>query len=138
MKAVLTILFVLATTLVQAQTSTLTVTVTAVKNNTGKVMLALHNKAEGFPGSNAVTYQAAYIQNNQAVFKLEKVAYGTYAISVYHDENSNGKLDTNFMGIPKEAYGASNNAKGGLGPPKYNDAKFELNSAEKSIVIKMQ
>jgi uncharacterized protein (DUF2141 family) len=45
-------------------------------------------------------------------------------VSVFHDENSNSKLDTNFMGIPREGVGASNKAKGHFGPPKFHDASF--------------
>jgi uncharacterized protein (DUF2141 family) len=45
-------------------------------------------------------------------------------VSVFHDENSNGKIDRNFMGIPKEGVGASNDAEGRFGPPKFDDARF--------------
>ena len=51
---------------------------------------------------------------------------GQYAFSVFYDENGNGKMDTNFIGIPKEPIAMSNNAKGKFGPPKYEDALFEL------------
>ena len=71
----------------------------------------------------------------QVVFT--NLPYGWYGIFLYHDENGNGKMDKNMMGIPKEAYGFSNNAKGFLGKPDYKDVKFELTSAEKQIVIKL-
>jgi uncharacterized protein (DUF2141 family) len=45
-------------------------------------------------------------------------------VSVVHDENANGKLDTNFVGMPREGVGASNDAKGHMGPPKFNAASF--------------
>lgn len=47
---------------------------------------------------------------------------GRYAVAVWHDPDSDGKLDTNFLGIPSDAVGSSNNAKGGLGPRKFKDA----------------
>ena len=47
-----------------------------------------------------------------------------------HDENENNKLDTNFLGIPKESFGCSNNAKGFMGPPKWEDAKFEISNKD--------
>jgi uncharacterized protein (DUF2141 family) len=56
---------------------------------------------------------------------------------VFHDENSNGKLDTNFMGIPREGVGASNNAKGHLGPLKINDAAFQLSGGRVDLKIKI-
>jgi uncharacterized protein (DUF2141 family) len=49
---------------------------------------------------------------------------GTYGASAFHDQNANGKLDTNFMGVPIEDYCASNDARGFMGPPSFDDAKF--------------
>jgi uncharacterized protein (DUF2141 family) len=46
-------------------------------------------------------------------------------LAAFHDENDNGKLDTNWIGIPKEGLASSNNAKGRMGPPKWRDASFE-------------
>ena len=65
------------------------------------------------------------------------LVYGWYGISIYHDENANGKMDKNAMGIPKEAYGFSNNAKGLFGKPGYEDVKFQINSPEKQITINL-
>jgi len=57
------------------------------------------------------------------------VAAGTYAVSAFHDENSNGKLDRNFMGIPREGVGASNNAKGHLGHRSSMRRRFAFQAA---------
>ena len=59
-------------------------------------------------------------------YTFKEIPKGEYAVAVFHDKNSNEKMDVNFLGIPKEAYGCSNNAKGFMGPPKYEDAKFLL------------
>ncbi|HNI91331.1 MAG TPA: DUF2141 domain-containing protein, partial [Leptospiraceae bacterium] len=59
------------------------------------------------------------------------------AIGIMHDENNNLKMDTNLIGIPKEGYGVSNNVKSKLGPPKYEDAKITLQSANTIIQIEM-
>jgi uncharacterized protein (DUF2141 family) len=59
----------------------------------------------------------------------------TYAVSAFHDENSNGNLDTNFMGIPREGVGASNNAKGHLGPPKFEAAAFQFSGGKLNLKI---
>ena len=70
---------------------------------------------------------------------LEEIPEGEYAIAVFHDENTNGKLDTNFLGIPKEQYGFSNHAKGQMKPPKFEDAKFKLtNEQNKFVTINMK
>jgi uncharacterized protein (DUF2141 family) len=63
------------------------------------------------------------------------VAPGTYAVSVFHDENSNGKLDTNLMGIPREGVGASNGARGHFGPPKFDDAAFHFSGGQLDLKI---
>lgn len=65
------------------------------------------------------------ISNGRYTVTFKAVHDGTYAISSFNDENGNGKLDTNFLGIPKEGTGASNNAPANFGPPKWADAKFE-------------
>lgn len=54
------------------------------------------------------------------------IAPGTYAVALFHDENGNGKLDTNFLGIPREGVGVSNNKMRTLGPPTWEDSKFVL------------
>jgi len=64
------------------------------------------------------------IADGQAVCAFKDVPKGVYGISAFHDENNNGKLDTNFIGLPTEDYGASRDARGNFGPPSFSDAKF--------------
>ena len=64
------------------------------------------------------------MENKKATAIFKNIARGMYAISVFHDKNDNKKMDTNFVGIPKEPTGMSNGAKAFFGPPKYKDAKF--------------
>ena len=68
-----------------------------------------------------------------ALCVFNKVHPGTYALSAFHDQNSNGKLDTNFLGMPIEDYCASNNARGVLGPPSFEDAKFSFHGGTKHL-----
>lgn len=126
---------------VQSETATLTIRVTGVRNHKGRIALALFQGEAGFPGdaSKAVRLQQAEIeaQTQSAQFVLQGVPYGQYAISVFHDENMNGKLDKNFVGAPKEGYGASNNPRKRMGPPPFDEAKFSLNQPSQSIEIKL-
>jgi uncharacterized protein (DUF2141 family) len=62
---------------------------------------------------------------------------GVYAVSAFHDENMNEKLDKNFVGVPKEGYGASNNPKKKMGPPTFDETKFELGASDQSVEIKL-
>jgi uncharacterized protein (DUF2141 family) len=116
---------------------TLTVTIQQFKNSNGQVSVALYNKEDAFPKypDRAVKVIYAPIQNNKAVIIFESLPPGEYAVSVFHDENKNGKMDTNFFGIPKEGVGASNDAKGHFGPPHYKDAKFVFSGNNMSITI---
>ena len=62
---------------------------------------------------------------------------GEYAISAYHDLDGNGRMKTNFIGIPREPIGTSNDAKGRFGPPKYKDAKFQIGEEATTIPINL-
>ena len=71
----------------------------------------------------------------KGVFKEEiEVPSGTYAIGLYIDANENEKMDTNFLGIPKEQFGFSNDAKGSFGPPSFESASFELVKSKKIVI----
>jgi uncharacterized protein (DUF2141 family) len=117
----------------------LTVTISNFKNDRGSAVVSLYNNSDGFPKSpdKALKKMSVRILNNQAVADFESLPAGEYAVSVYHDENGNKKMDTNFFGIPKEGVGNSNNAKGHFGPPKYADAKFSFNGDKQTISIKI-
>jgi uncharacterized protein (DUF2141 family) len=113
------------------------VDVIGLRNNKGKVLCSLFSSAIGFPKKDdkAVAHYTAEISNRQASCQFVGVHPGTYAISAFHDENSNGKLDTNFMGIPREGVAASNDARGRLGPPKFDDAAFQVSGDQVSLKI---
>jgi uncharacterized protein (DUF2141 family) len=108
-----------------AQNVNLTVKISGLKNNTGLVQVGLFN-SEGTFLKTAYKGVSSEIKSNGATVTFSNIPKGKYAISAYHDANKNGKLDTNFIGIPKEDFACSNNAKGKMGPPKYEDAKFDL------------
>lgn len=106
-----------------------------IKHNKGSLFVALYNK-EGSFLKKQFKGEIVEIKNQKAIVVFENIPEGTYAISSFHDENDNKKMDTNFFGIPKEPIGISNNAKGFMGPPKYKDAKFQL-TENKHLKIKM-
>jgi uncharacterized protein (DUF2141 family) len=115
------------------------VDVGGLRSGKGQVMCALYSSADGFAkdGGKALANTSSRISNGQAVCSFNNMVPGTYAVAIIHDENSNGKLDTNFMGIPKEGVGASNNAKGHFGPPKFQDAAFQFSGGHLAIKIAM-
>ena len=101
------------------------VTIKNLNSNEGKVFISLYKNEDSFLET-GFKGDIIEINNQSCEYTFENIQPGTYAISFFHDENDNGKMDTNFIGIPKEDYGCSNNARGTLGPPKWEDAKFEV------------
>lgn len=110
------------------ESGTLVVNMYGFRNKNGKAMVSLYNSKDGFPLKPGRAYKRAEtkIISNLARHVFEGLPAGEYAVSVAHDENGNGEVDTNWIGIPKEGVGASNNAKGRMGPPKFKNAKFSV------------
>jgi uncharacterized protein (DUF2141 family) len=107
----------------------ITLHVRGLKSSEGKILAGLYNREDGFPTNRDgwVKGESSYdIVSGRATVTFTDMPPGTYAIAVFHDENDNNDLDTNWIGIPKEGVGASNDALGRLGPPKWTDAKFEV------------
>jgi uncharacterized protein (DUF2141 family) len=120
-------------------TGTLTIRVTGARNTKGKIGVTLFQDAQGFPDdtSKAIRQQTLDIDPNtmSAQVTFKGLPQGTFAVSVLHDENGNGKMDKNFVGMPKEGYGASNNPKKKKRAPTFDEAKFSLNASEQTIEI---
>ena len=114
-------------------TSALTVKVTGLRKASGKIRLTLMRD------SNTVEKREAEIDTGtlsaQTVF--ENLPQGVYSVFVFHDENMNGKMDTNDMGIPLEGYGMSNNPEKRPGKPGFDETNFPVNQPECAIEIKM-
>jgi uncharacterized protein (DUF2141 family) len=121
----------------QSLSNLIHVEIAGLRNDKGQVVCDLHSSADGFPknGDKALAHAKSPISNGHAVCDFPDVKAGTYAVAVFHDENSNGKLDTNFMGIPREGVGASNNAKGHFGPPKFSAAAFRFSGDRLELKI---
>jgi uncharacterized protein (DUF2141 family) len=121
------------------QTHVLTVNVSGFDADEGQAVLALYSDPAAFPTKpeRAIATQRAAISGRAVAARFEGLTPGWYAVAVYHDKNSNGRLDTRIFGIPKEPTGASNDARGSMGPPKFADAKFEV-KGDLTIAIRMQ
>jgi uncharacterized protein (DUF2141 family) len=118
---------------------TLTIVITGITSNEGLVRIALFNSESAYIAKDAEPFKkiSLPIKEKRAECEFKEIPYGEYAIKVYHDENANGIMDKNIMGIPKEDYAFSNNASGTFGPAKYDKAKFEITSADLTTTIKM-
>ncbi len=117
---------------------TLTVSVSNVQNSRGAILIGLFNSSSNFTKMDAI-YKRGIISSFDAknlTYTFSDLPNASYAISIFHDENSNEKLDKNFFGLPKEGYGFSNNIRPTFRPATFEESKFELNS-DKNITIKM-
>ncbi len=105
--------------------------VKGIKNIKGTILASLFQSDDGFPGDKekAVEYKVVKVENDTVVIHFPDLQFGTYAIVLFHDENNNKKLDTNFIGIPKEGLGTTNNAKPKFRAPKFEEASFQLENS---------
>jgi len=134
------ILLIATTVLLRAQITDapgIRVFIGGLRSDKGRVVCALFFSAAAFPKNpdKAVATTKSNISHGQAVCEFSGVGPGRYAISTFHDENSNGKLDRNFIGIPREGVGASNNAVGHFGPPKFDEAAFQYSGGVLDLKI---
>ena len=106
---------------------TLSVVPVGLESSRGSLLVQLSKVAASFEGEGEAFRSAEVkVVDGQAAVVFENIPHGDYALKVFHDENENQKLDTNFIGMPKEPIAMSNNAVGKFGPPKYEDAVFNL------------
>jgi uncharacterized protein (DUF2141 family) len=108
-----------------ARAATVAVTVHGVRNAHGHVRVALCKKAE-FLHPNCAWRGHAAAAVGDVVVRITNVPPGTYAAQAFHDENDDGKLDRNILGLPREAMGFSNDAPMRMGPPKFDAAAFDV------------
>lgn len=116
---------------------TLTVDISGFRNNDGAARVCLFDSEKGFPLKAEQAFRTATvdISEKRALAVFRDMPPGTYAVSVLHDENGNGRMDTNALGLPKEGVGASNNPGSILGPPGFEDARFTVGGAEKTVPV---
>lgn len=123
----------------ESRLGTLVVNVVGVGEHSGTVVVLLFNHDDGFPAkvAKACQHASAKVTGSVVTLRFADVPLGTYAVTAYHDVNDNQKLDTNWIGIPKEPVAISNNARGRLGPPKWKDAMFELREATQELTVNL-
>jgi uncharacterized protein (DUF2141 family) len=121
-----------------ARAADLDITVADVRVAKGTLMIALVDSAAGWDDqAKAVAASTRKAAGAQEVFHFPNLPPGTYAAKVMHDENDNGKLDVNVMGMPVEGYGFSNNPQV-LRKPTFDEAKFDLGAAGGAITIHLR
>ncbi len=114
----------------------LEITITNIKTSEGSLMVGLFSTEATFM-KNPLRGEKPKAKSGTVVVTFRDIPPGEYAISVFHDANENGKLDSNSIGIPTEGVGFSNDAMGMFGPPSFEKATFKFPSRNKlSVTIK--
>ena len=112
--------------------------VEGIKEVKGKLLIALYNNKEDFRDTEKVyASQIIAVESDTIITQMPDIPAGEYAITLFHDKNDNGKLDTNFLGMPKEKYGFSNNPKVRFKAPGFDKCVFTV-EGDTEVKIKMK
>lgn len=124
-----------------ADSGILTVSITNIQNEKGQIGCSLYASDKGFPSEREKAKVRMFVKQSagKATCTFKGVKPGTYAVSVMHDENKDGELETSFVGRPKEWWGVSNDVPAErFGPPKFEKATFKYAGSAKTIKVKLQ
>ena len=117
--------------------NTLSVQVEGVRSDAGYIMLAVYDQADSFlKNGKAIMGVRAKAVSGITEVHIDDLPEGEYALAIYHDENGNEELDTNWLGIPKEPLGFSNSKMKTFGPPKFKECAFFFKE-DKQIQVKL-
>lgn len=120
---------------IKLPSGTIVLTVTKFENNKGNCIACLYDNAASFSGKGLpVVCKTVPVDKKGTTVVFDDVPNGVYAISVIHDANRNEKFDTNFLGIPKEGYGASKNNLPFAAAPDFHKNKFSLSSSDTATI----
>ncbi len=135
---VLAIAFTASPALSQSS-STISLEVSGFKNTRGTLNCRLFTKPADFPDGEGMVTVRVPVAGPTTSCTFSNLEPTTYAVAVVHDENSNGKLDKNFVGVPSEGYGVSNNKTYALSAPKWDESIFALVPSEsKTLQVKLR
>lgn len=119
--------------------SSLHITIANIRNNKGICQVALYNNAATFLDSKkAVVTRQVSARKGVVTIEINNIDAGTYAVAVIHDENADNKLNTNFLGIPTEGYGASNNNLPKMSAPKFAASSFAISGQNIHVEIRLK
>jgi len=110
------------------RTSSLTATISTVRNRKGHIGCALYASPEGFPDSHTAAFRQRWlrIDGKSVECSFDRLPPGTYAFAIFHDENDNDLFDTDRLGFPKEGWATSNNVKHLLRAPTFEESRVDL------------
>ena len=132
------VLILSANSIVKAQTANLTIHVSGLKETKGGIQLGLYNNSPSFPKPD-LEFRVICIpaDSSSVTYIITEIPCGDYAIALYHDVNSDEICNTNWIGIPTESYGFSNNVRVMFSAPSFEKTKFSLND-DLAINVKLK
>lgn len=115
----------------------LIVEIEGVRSSDGNINVAVYNKADGFlKFENVFLSDSTKASQGKTELLIPDLPNGEYALAVFHDENGNDELDTNWLGIPREPIGFSKGHMKTFGPPSFKECAFKV-ASDKAIKISL-
>ena len=116
----------------------LTLTISKLKSPTAPVIVGIYGTENKFPNPKDQLKEYTFMPNGDILtVEITDQEYGVYAIALYQDVNSDGKINKNILGVPTEPYAFSNNVKPKLKAPSFKDCQFEYNEEKNEVSISM-
>jgi uncharacterized protein (DUF2141 family) len=115
------------------------VTIEGFRTASGYARVALFNREAGFPEQESAALRTVVlpIKDGRVQVSFDDIPFADYAVSMYHDENGDKKLNKNLFGAPKEGYGVSNNVRHSMRAPRFDEARFRIDTASHAVTIKV-
>lgn len=114
------------------------INVQGLKSDKGELILAIFNEKKDYLKKDFIHKKVKVDKAGDTTVLFDELPKGEYSVSVIHDENENGILDKNAVGIPKESFGFSNVSLGWFGPPSYENTKFVLLNDKVEVTVKLK
>lgn len=120
--------------------NTLTVEIDGLKQTKGQICYSLFTQSQGFPESTDKALQAECIpvREKSPVLIIENLQMGNYALAVFHDANVDGELNRNFLGIPREGFGFSQNPQIKTSPPSFGDSVVVITESKTNLQVQLR
>lgn len=134
---ILAAIFAVALPAASAEPVDLILEINGARSSTGQIVATLFDSDKSYMRRPSLERRANVSSEGRAEIIFDGLAPGDYAVSIFHDADADGSLDTGLFGIPSEDIGFSNNARGRFGPAKWKDAKFQLGDEGGSINIRL-
>lgn len=119
----------------QAQTASITLKIQGIDEAKGIMSIALFDNEEDYSSEENYAFAGEIpVKSKEFIYVIKDIPYGTYAIKIFYDVDSNGEMKKNWIGMPKEPFGFSNDAKAKMGPPSFENASFVVKGDTEAVV----